>query len=66
MYSLTKQEVCVLTLVAEGLTNNKIAQELNISVATVKTHLESIYLKLDAHNKVQAVVNAVKFNIIEI
>ena len=66
MYSLTKQEVCVLKLVAEGFTNKKIAQELSVSVATVKTHLESIYLKLDAHNKVQAVVNAVKLNIIEI
>ena len=50
MCNLTKQELCVLELVAKGLINKEIAQELNISIATTKAHLESIYKKLNAKN----------------
>lgn len=63
---LTKQELCVLELVAKGLINKEIAQELNISIATTKAHLESIYKKLNAHNRVQAVVKAITLQIIEV
>lgn len=66
MIELTKQEYCILKLVAKGLINKEIAQELNISVATTKAHLESIYKKLDAHNRVQAVVKAISLNIINV
>lgn len=66
MIELTKQEFCVLELVAKGLINKEIAQELNISIATTKAHLESIYKKLDAHNRVQAVVKAISLNIIKV
>ncbi len=64
--NLTKQELCVLELVAKGLINKEIAQELNISIATTKAHLESIYKKLNAHNRVQAVVKAISLQLIEI
>ncbi len=63
---LTKQEQSVLELVAKGLMNKEIAQELNISIATTKSHLESIYKKLNAHNRVQAVVKAITLQIIEV
>ncbi len=63
---LTKQEQCVLELVAKGMINKEIAKELNISIATTKAHLESIYKKLNAHNRVQAVVKAITLNIIEV
>lgn len=63
---LTKQEQCVLELVAKGLINKEIAKELNISIATTKAHLESIYKKLNAHNRVQAVVKAITLEIIEV
>ncbi len=63
---LTKQEQCVLELVAKGLINKGIAKELNISIATTKAHLESIYKKLNAHNRVQAVVKAITLEIIEV
>ena len=66
MIELTKQEFCVLELVAKGLINKEISQELNISIATTKAHLESIYKKLDAHNRVQAVVKAISLNIIKV
>ena len=63
---LTTQEQCVLELVAKGMINKEIAKELNISIATTKAHLESIYKKLNAHNRVQAVVKAISLDIIQI
>ena len=66
MQDLTKQELCVLNLVSKGLINKEIANELNISVATTKAHLESIYKKLNVHNRVQAVVRAISLDIIKV
>ncbi len=66
MSKLTKQELCVLELVAKGMINKEIAEELNISIATTKAHLESIYKKLNAHNRVQAVVKAITLQLIEV
>ncbi len=66
MNKLTKQEVCILGLVAQGFINKEIAEKMNISLATTKAHLESIYKKLNAHNRVQAVVKAISLEIIEI
>lgn len=66
MSNLTKQELCILELVAKGYINKEIASELNISIATTKAHLESIYKKLNAHNRVQAVVKAITLKIIEV
>lgn len=66
MAELTKQELCILELVAQGLINKEIAQKLNISTATTKAHLESIYKKLNAHNRVQAVVKAINLQLIDV
>lgn len=66
MSELTKQEICILELVSEGLINKEIAERLNISVATIKAHLESIYKKLNAHNRVQAVVKAISLELIKV
>lgn len=55
---LTDRERETLILVARGLTNDDIAQELFISPATVKTHLARIMGKLDAHDRAQLVVCA--------
>ena len=66
MSKLTKQELCILELVAKGMINKEIAEELNISIATTKAHLESIYKKLNAHNRVQAVVKAITLQLIEV
>ncbi len=56
---LTKREHEVLELVAQGISNEVIAERLVISIHTVKAHLESIYRKLGVTNKVQAAVYAV-------
>ena len=43
----------VLRLIAAGLSNREIAQELVIAVSTVKTHINHIYGKIDAKNRIQ-------------
>jgi two-component system, NarL family, nitrate/nitrite response regulator NarL len=56
--SLTDRETDVLDLLAEGLSNQRIAERLGISPHTVKFHIASIYDKLDARTRTQAVRHA--------
>ena len=56
--ALTDREREVVTLVAEGLTNNEIAQRLIVSPATAKTHVSRIMTKLTARDRAQLVVIA--------
>lgn len=58
MEPLTDRELEVLALVAEGATNQEIARELVVSLATVKTHINHIFGKLDAESCVQVVARA--------
>jgi RNA polymerase sigma factor (sigma-70 family) len=55
---LTDRESEILKLVAHGMTNEQIAEQLVISPATVKTHLARVMNKLDAHDRAQLVVIA--------
>jgi len=55
---LTRREAEVLQLLGSGVTNAKLAAELHVSPATVKTHLENIYRKLGARGRVEAVAIA--------
>ena len=50
---LTEREEEVLLTVARGLTNTEIADQLHISLSTVKAHLSSLMTKLDARNRVE-------------
>ncbi len=54
--ALTERELEVLTLVARGLNNFEIADELFMSVATAKTHVSRIMAKLDARDRTQLVI----------
>jgi LuxR family maltose regulon positive regulatory protein len=51
---LSERELEALRLLASGQTNREIAQTLSVSINTVKTHLKSIYGKLDVHSRRQA------------
>lgn len=57
---LTPREMEVLQLLAEGLTNKAIANELNISRHTVKFHVNAILGKLNAQSRTEAVVRATR------
>jgi DNA-binding NarL/FixJ family response regulator len=52
---LTRRELEILSLVADGMTNNDIASHLYISEKTVKNHLSSIFKKIDVKNRSQVV-----------
>jgi LuxR family maltose regulon positive regulatory protein len=55
---LSKRELEVLPLIAEGLTNEEIAARLFLSLHTVKVHARNIYAKLAVTNRTQAVARA--------
>lgn len=63
---LSKREEEVLQLIAEGLSTVEVAERLYISVKTVKNHLASAYQKLDARDRTQAIVTAVRMGIIRL
>lgn len=56
---LTEREIEVLRLVAQGASNHKIAEELFISINTVKAHLKNILEKLRLENRTQAAAYAI-------
>ena len=62
---LTTREQEVFRLIADGLSNPEIAQQLFISEATVKTHVTHILQKLDLRDRVQAVVLAYRTGLFE-
>lgn len=53
--SLTQREADVLALVGRGLNNREIAEQLFVSVATVKTHINAIFAKLGVRDRAQAI-----------
>ena len=61
---LTPREDEVLKLVAEGLSNSEIGRELVLSEATIKTHVSHVLNKLDARDRVQAVIMAYEAGIV--
>jgi LuxR family transcriptional regulator, maltose regulon positive regulatory protein len=56
--ALSERELEVLQLIAAGKSNRRIASELFVSVGTVKTHVNNLYRKLDAHSRTEAVARA--------
>ena len=60
LHALSKRESGVLRLAARGLSNNAIAQELNLSVSTIQSHLRSIFNKLGVGSRTEAMMEAMK------
>lgn len=63
---LTRREVEVLKLIAEGLFNKEIASKLDISERTVKNHVSNIFKKIDVSDRTQAAVFAIKNNLVNL
>jgi DNA-binding NarL/FixJ family response regulator len=63
---VTKREEEVLQLIADGCSTAEVAERLYISQKTVKNHLASIYQKLDARDRTQAVLQAVRMGIVSL
>lgn len=64
-FALSDREIEVLEQLSKGLHYKEIANNLTISVGTVRKHLENTYRKLQVHNKVEAVTKARGARIIE-
>ncbi len=63
---ITRREEEVLQLIADGCSTPEVAERLYISQKTVKNHLASIYQKLDARDRTQAVLRAVRMGIVSL
>jgi LuxR family maltose regulon positive regulatory protein len=61
---LSEREREILRLIAAGLSTDEIANELVITVGTVRNHIKHIYSKLDAHSRLQAVERARTLNLL--
>ena len=61
---LTQREHDVLVKMADGLSNQEIAQQLFLSESTVKSHVSNILFKLDAKRRTQAIQSAKKLKIV--
>ena len=62
---LTRREKQILRLTATGATNAEVAEELNVSMHTVKTHVYNLFRKIGVTNRIQA-VNWAKENMHEL
>jgi DNA-binding NarL/FixJ family response regulator len=63
---LTKRELEVLKLLAVGMYNKEVAENLNISERTVKNHVSNIFKKLEVTDRTQAAVFAIRNNLIQV
>lgn len=64
MDKLTSKEMQALQLIAEGYSNNAMAEKLGVSTNTIRAHLRSINSKLDVSSRMQAVVRARKLGLL--
>jgi NarL family two-component system response regulator LiaR len=65
-YDLTEREMEVLNLVVQGQSNQQIADNLVISLATVKAHISSILSKLHVSSRSEAIACAIKHKIVSL
>lgn len=61
---LSKRELEILNLMAQGHSNEEIAAKIFVSLSTVKTHNQNLFVKLDVKRRIQAVEKARRLNLI--
>ena len=64
--NLTLRELQILRLVAKGANNKEIAQKMGLSVRTIKGHLLTLFARLDARSRTEAVVIGLRTGILTI
>lgn len=62
---ISNRELEVLELIATGNSNAEIANQLFLSVSTIKSHISNLFSKLDVKNRVQAIEKAKKLSLIK-
>lgn len=63
--NLSKREMEVLKILAQGFSNQEIADQLFISLKTVKTHVSNIFNKLDVNDRTQATIYAIQHKLVD-
>ncbi len=53
-FNLTEWEEEVLILISRGFTNTEIADQMFVSINTIKTHIKNLFIKLDVRNRIEA------------
>ncbi|MBX7151922.1 response regulator transcription factor [bacterium] len=61
---ISKREYEILELIAQGLSNQEIADRLYVSINTIKTHSSNLFMKLDARRRTQAIQRAKELRIL--
>lgn len=61
---LTKRELEILDLMAQGFSNEEIAEKIFVSLSTVKSHNQNLFMKLDVKRRTQAIEKAKRLNLI--
>lgn len=59
---LTKKEIIINEKILQGKSNSDIADELSISINTVKTHVKHVLEKKNVKNRIQLISNQIKTN----
>jgi DNA-binding NarL/FixJ family response regulator len=62
---LTERELCVLKMIVDGKSNPTIAEELYLTVGTIKTHVRNILRKMDVTDRTQATVLALRSGLVD-
>jgi PAS domain S-box-containing protein len=62
---LTSKEVEILRLLSRGASTKEIAQELVVSISTVRNHIQNILSKLEAHSRLEAVAIASRYGVLQ-
>ena len=65
LYTLTGRELQILDLIVNGNTNAAIANQLHITIGTVKSHVRNILNKVGAEDRTQAAVHALRYGLVD-